>query len=395
MLKPSPFYSRTFPICQAHNWRNWSGWLAAGSYEMTPDREYYAIRSAAALLDISPLYKYLITGPDAVKLVNRIVTRDVAKCKVGQVMYTPWCNAAGKVLDDGTVSRLEANTFRLTSAEPNYRWFTENAVGMKVNIRDVSEVISALALQGPKSRDILNQIADKPLDSLKYFYLTETKLDGIPVTISRTGYTGDLGYEIWLDPQDAERLWDVLTKAGRGYGITPAGILALDMARVEAGLIMLDVDYTSANRALIETRKSSPFELGLGWAVSLDKGNFVGRKALSAETQSGPAWQLVGLEVDWEALEQMYAEEGLPPSLPAMAWRSDVPVYSEGVQVGYATSGTWSPLMKKYIAMAHVQTGHSREGALLTMEVTIEHKRRPAPAKVVKMPFFNPERKRQ
>jgi aminomethyltransferase len=395
MLKPTPFYSRTFPLCQPHNWRNWSGWLAAGSYEMMPDREYYAIRSAAALLDISPLYKYLVTGPDAVKLLNRIVTRDVSKCKVGQVIYTPWCDAAGKVLDDGTVSRLAPDTFRLTSAESNYHWFVENAFGLNVVVRDASAEVAALALQGPKSRHVLNQISEEPLDSLKYFYLTETKLAGLPATVSRTGYTGDLGYEIWLDPKHAEPLWDALMEAGRGYGLTPAGILALDIARVEAGLIMLDVDYTSANRALIEARKSSPFEIGLGWTVSLDKGNFVGRKALAAEKQNGSRWQLVGMEVDWEALEAMYAEEGLPPSLPALAWRSDIPVYADGVQVGYATSGTWSPILKKYIAMAHVESGHAKEGTPLTMEVTVEHKRRQAPATVAKMPFFNPERKRQ
>jgi aminomethyltransferase len=394
MLRGTPFHSRTSTLCEAQNWRRWAGYLTAGSYELTHEREYWAIRNSGALFDVSPLYKYLITGPDALRLLNRIVTRDVSKCALGQVMYTPWCDEAGKVMDDGTISRLDERTFRLTSADPNLRWLHQNALRLNVRIEDISDTTAALSLQGPNSRAVLKQVSDADLDKLKYFRVTSTKIRDIPVQISRTGYTGDLGYEIWVDAKHAEALWDALMEAGHDYGITPAGILALDVARVEAGLLLIEVDYQSARHALIEAQKSSPFELGLGWTISFDKGNFVGRKALLAEKARGPAWQFVGLEIEWKGLERLYTEVGLPPQLPTITVRASLPVSSVGQQVGYATSSCWSPLIKKYIALAHLETAHAKLGNLVMLEVTVEHKRRYAPARVVQLPFFNPERKR-
>ncbi|MBM2847858.1 MAG: gcvT 1 [Anaerolineales bacterium] len=394
MLKGTPFHPRTSTLCEAQNWRRWAGYLTAGSYELTHEREYWAIRNSGALFDVSPLYKYLITGPDALRLLNRIVTRDVSKCAVGQVMYTPWCDEAGKVIDDGTISRLDERTFRLTSADPNLRWLHQNAFRLNVHTADVSDTTAALSLQGPNSRAILKRLCDADLDKLKYFRVTSTKIRDIPVQISRTGYTGDLGYEIWVDAKHAEALWDALMEAGHDYGITPAGILALDVARVEAGLLLIEVDYQSARHALIEAQKSSPFEISLGWTVNLDKGNFVGRKALLAEKARGPAWQFVGLEVEWKGLERLYTEVGLPPQLPAITVRASLPVSSVCQQVGYATSSCWSPLLKKYIALAHLETAHAKPGDLVMLEVTVEHRRRYAPARVVALPFFNPKRKR-
>ncbi|MGQ0604594.1 MAG: aminomethyltransferase family protein [Anaerolineales bacterium] len=394
-LKGSPFHPRTSALNETYAWRRWSGFLAAGSYELTHEREYWAVRNSAALFDVSPLYKYQLSGPDAATLLNRVVTRDIGKLAAGQVYYTPWCDEHGKVIDDGTVSRLDEQRFRLTSAEPNYRWLAMNAVGLNVQIEDVSEKIGALALQGPKARLILDSICNPPISNLKYFRLTHTKVDGIPVTVSRTGYTGDLGYELWCEANDAVALWDALMRAGRDYAITPAGILALDIVRVEAGLLLLDVDYTSAHKATIEAQKSSPFELNLGWAVSLDKPcNFVGKKALRSEKAHGPAWQFVGLEIDWPPLEKLFLDEGLPPQLPNLTVRASVPVSSMGRQVGYASSSTWSPLLKKYLALAHVETAHTRLGNLLMFEVMVQHKHRYAPARVVELPFFNPERKK-
>ncbi len=404
MLRPTPFHPRTSALNEPQTWRRWAGYLTAGSYELTHEREYWAIRNAAALFDVSPLMKYLITGPDAMRLLNRVVTRDVSKCAIGQVMYTPWCDEHGKVIDDGTVSRLGEQTFRLTAADPNYRWLSMNAVGLNVKIEDVSDTTAALSLQGPNSRIILDSISNPPtplssasgasVSNLRYFRLMETKINGIPVTISRTGYTGDLGYEIWADAKDAAPLWDALMSAGHDYGLTPAGILALDIARVEAGLLLIEVDYNSTRHAIIEAQKSSPYEINLGWAVNLDKGNFNGRKALAAEKARGPAWQFVGLEVEWKGLERLYLDEGLPPQLPNITVRASLPVSSMGQQVGYASSSCWSPLLKKYIALAHLETPHARPGNLVMLEVTVEHKRRYAPARVVALPFFNPERKR-
>jgi aminomethyltransferase len=394
MLKTTPFHARTAPLCASHAWRRWAGYVVASSYELFHEREYHAIRSAAALLDISPLYKYRARGKDAARLLDRVMTRNVGASQVGQVLYTPWCDAAGKVLDDGTVARLEETVFRVTAADPNLRWLQDNAAGLDVAIEDVSESTAALALQGPASRTILQRLLDVDLSGLKYFRIAAARLRGSPVTVSRTGYTGDLGYEIWLDAGDALAVWDALIEAGTPHGIQAAGMLALDIARIEAGLMLAEVDYVPARRALLESQSSSPFELDLGWTVSLDKEPFVGRNALAAEARRGPLWSFVGIEVEWDALERLYAEVGLAPRLPAAAWRTSIPVYAGGKQAGYATSGGWSPLLKKYVALAHLDSRQAAPGTQVEMEVTVEHRRRRAAARVVKKPFFDPPRKR-
>ena len=393
-LKTTPFHERTAALCVSHAWRRWAGYVVASSYELSHEHEYHAIRSAAALLDISPLYKYLVRGKDAARLLDRVVTRDVARVKIGDVLYTVWCDDAGKVLDDGTIARLGEQAFRMTSADPNLRWLADNAIGLDAAIDDISESTAALALQGPSARAILQRLCDADLNALKYFRLIDTRLRGIPVSISRTGYTGDLGYEIWLGAKDALPVWDALIEAGASYGITPTGMLALDVARIEAGLMLMDVDYVSARKAMIASQTSSPFELDLGWTVNLAKERFVGKAALAAEAARGAQWQFVGVEVDWDSLERLYAAVGLAPQLPATAWRASIPIYVGAEQIGYATSGGWSPLLKKYIALAHLQSRWAAAGTAVDIEITAEHRRKRAAARVVKKPFFNPERKR-
>ena len=390
------FHERTAPLCKPQNWRRWAGYLVAGSYELALDREYWAIRNSAALIDVSPLMKYLIQGRDAARLLNRVVTRDIDKLQVGQVYYTGWCDEDGKMIDDGTVSRLDELTYRLTAADPSLRWLSMNAVGLEVEITEVTDSVAALSLQGPNARSVLKRVCESDMDALRFFRLIENKLDGIPVTISRTGYTGDLGYELWMDASDALPVWDALMAAGGDYGITTVGILAMDMARVEAGLFMIEVDYTAANHAWIEAQKSSPFELGLGWAVSLDKRSyFVGRPALEREKREGSAWKMMGLEVEWNGMERLFEDVGLPPQIPGMAVRGSLPVLVGSVQVGYVSTSTWSPLLKKYIALAHLQKPYCEVGTDVRMEVTVEHHRQHAPAKVVKLPFYEPEWKKQ
>jgi aminomethyltransferase len=394
MLKTSPFHARTAPLVRAQTWRRWAGYQMASAYDPHPDREYAAIRNAAALLDVSPLYKYLLSGPDAARLLDRMITRDMTKLGVGQVYYTPWCDAAGKVIDDGTVSRLAESTYRLTSADSSLRWLHMNAVGMDVRIDDISEKVGALSIQGPLSRAILQTTTPADLAKLKYFRLVETTVHDIPVTISRTGYTGDLGYEIWVDAERAVALWDALIEAGTPYGIVPAGVWALDIARIEAGLIMLDVDYFSSHHALTDERKSSPYEINLGWAVSLKKGPYNGRRALAAEHGRGPAWGFVGLEVDWVSFERLFAAHHLPPHLSNVAWRASAPVYRNGAQIGYATSGCWSPLLKQSLALAHLEKPFFEPGTAVELEITVEHRRQRAQATVRKLPFFDPDRKK-
>jgi aminomethyltransferase len=392
---PTPFYERCAALSQSHEWRDWSGYLAASLYEHLHDREYYAIRSAAALIDVSPLFKYEARGPQAQAFLYRVMTRDLSRCAVGQVMYSPWCDDAGKVIDDGTIARLSDDRFRITAADPNLAWFQDCAYGLEVEIQDVSTDLAALALQGPNSRLVLQQaVRGIDLRELKYYHVTAGMAGDIPVTISRTGYTGDLGYELWVAPQDALPLWDLLMDCGEGYGITPAGMVALDIARIEAGLIMIGVDYNSARKALIEDQKSSPFEVGLGWAVDLRKKDFVGRRALLTEKERGSKWSLLGVEVDWDSLEAQYERYHLAPGVAGRPSRSAVPIYIGARQVGHMTSHTFSPLLKQYIGIGSIENEYAGTGSPVSVEVTVEYIRHRAEGKLVKTPFYNPPRKR-
>jgi aminomethyltransferase len=392
---PTPFHPKTAPLSKSHEWRNWSGYLAAALYEPSHEREYYAIRNSAALIDVSPLFKYEIQGPQAETLLNRILPRDMTRCEVGQVIYSPWCDDAGFVVDDGTISRLAPDRFRVTAADPNLMWFQDCGFGMDVEVRDVSSDLAALALQGPNAREILRHLQDgAELDSLKYYRLVQAQFEDYPLTVTRTGYTGDLGYELWIHPDHAERLWERLVEAGTDYGILPAGMVALDIARIEAGLLLIEIDYKSSRKALIDAQKSTPFDIGLGWTVDFDKKEFVGRKALLSEREEGPRWRLVGLEVDWESLEALFAAVDLAPQVSGRASRSAIPVYKNGRHVGQATSHTFSPILKKYIAIATLERPYAGPNSKVQIEFTVEYVRHRASATVVKLPFFNPPRKR-
>ncbi len=388
------FHERTFPLCESLNYREWSGYYAVSAYEAHHEHEYNAIRNATALIDISPLFKYRVTGKDATRLVDRIITRDMRKVAVGQVIYTPWCDESGKVIDDGTVSRLAENSYRWTAADPSLRWFTQNTVGLDVQLEDISEALSALALQGPTAGRLLKSLAENAnIENLKYFRVTSAEIAGVPVDISRTGYTGDLGYEVWVDSDQAVRVWDALMDCGRAFDIHPAGMLALDVARIEAGLLLIDIDFNSCKKALIDEQKYSPFEMGLGRLVNLDKNRFVGQAALIAEKKRSHEREIVGLEINWPEVEKLFEDVGLPPSVSPIASRVAVPVFFEGMQVGKATSSTWSPTLKKMIALATVKSQHTKPGTRLQFEITVEAVRHWVGATVTKLPFFNPKRK--
>lgn len=388
------FHERTFALCDSLNYREWSGYYTVSAYETHHEHEYNAIRNASAAIDISPLYKYRISGKDATRLVDRIVTRDMRKVKVGQVIYTPWCDEKGKVIDDGTVSRLEENVYRWTAADPNFRWFHQNALGLDVAIEDISDKVAALALQGPTSGRLLKTVLETgDITNLKYFYVTRGRIAGVPVEVSRTGYTGDLGYEIWMDWDRAKTVWDALMEKGLAFDIHPAGMLALDVARIEAGLLLIEVDFNGSKKAVIESQKYSPFELGLGRLVHLDKGRFVGQDALREEQKQGHPREIVGLDIGWNGVERVYEQLGLAPAMSSQASRVAVPVYKDGSQTGKATSTTWSPALKKLIALATVKREHSKVGTELEMELTVEAVRHRVKATVARMPFFNPKRK--
>ncbi len=392
---PTPFHSRTAVLNESHDWRGWAGYLAASVYEPSHEREYYAIRNSAALIDVSPLFKYEITGPDAARVVDRIITRDVSKCHVGQVLYSPWCDEEGKVIDDGTIARLDGNHFRITAADPNLRWFRDVGFGFDVQVTDVSVDLAALALQGPNGRAILKEVVTGiDFDKLGYYRLARGEVDGIPLTVTRTGYTGDLGYELWVRPGFATQLWDKLMAAGANFGILPAGMAALDIARIEAGLLLIEVDYISSHFAVIEAQKSSPFEIGLGWAVALDGADFIGKKALLAEKAKGSKWAFVGLDIDWVDLERLYDLEDLPPQVAGRASRTAVPITKNGIQIGQATSQTFSPILKRYIAIGTVLSDYAQIGTQVEMEITVEYSREKVKATIVKTPFYDPPHKR-
>jgi aminomethyltransferase len=386
-------HERTFRLCESLNYREWSGYYAVSVYETHHEHEYNAIRNAAALIDLSPLFKYHVSGRDARRLLDRIVTRDMSRVAVGQVVYTPWCDEQGKVIDDGTIQRLSESRYRMTAADPTLRWLHRNAQGMEVTIEDASDAVAALALQGPTSARVLRKAAQADIDGLRYFRVTTGTIAGVPVEISRTGYTGDLGYEVWMPWNDAVTVWDALMEAGRQFDIHPTGMLALDVARIEAGFVLIEVDYTSSRKALIAAQAYTPHEIGLGRLVTLEKENFIGRSALAEESRRGAKRRLVGLEVDWTEVEARFEEAGLAPQVPSTASRAAVPVYAGGAQVGKATSTTWSPTLKKMIAIGMVASGHAEPGTRLQMEMTVEAARRRVAASVVPMPFFNPPRK--
>ena len=400
----SPFHPRTAPLNRKQQWREWSGYWASSAYADAHDIEYNAIREAAALIDVSPLFKYRLFGRDAHTLVDRVITRDASKLAVGQVWYTPWCDEHGKVIDDGTVHRIAADEFFWTAADPQYRWLTLNARGLDVAIEDVTERIAAVALQGPFARAVLEEVTEEPFAELRYFRRRTSRIRlgpgrrSIATEVSRTGYTGDLGYELWIPVERAADAWDALMAAGRGYGIRPAGMLALDVVRLEAGLVLLEVDYTSARHALNPEQNYSPYELAMGRHVDLEAGDFVGRLALRREQDAdGPMRRLVGVRIEWDGIERSFSRQGLPPAISPSVDRSAVPVYAPrgDRQIGKVTSHGWSPILKQAIGLASVPPAYEAPGSKLAVEWTVEGHRGRVDATVVPLPFLDLPRKRE
>jgi aminomethyltransferase len=406
----TPFHPRTAPLNRKQQWREWSGYWASSTYADAHDIEYNAIREAAALIDVSPLYKYRVTGRDALALVDRVITRDASRLDVGKVLYTPWCDEHGKVIDDGTVHRVAEDEFFWTAADPQLRWLTLNSRGLDVQLEDVTESIAAVALQGPLARAVLEDATEEPFGDLKYFRTRPSNLVGasikggvapanLPIQVSRTGYTGDLGYEVWIPAERAADAWDALFAAGRAYGIRPAGMLALDVVRLEAGLVLLEVDYTSARHALNPDQNYSPYELAMGRLVDLQKAaDFVGRLALQREqARGGPARRLVGVQLDWYGIEAAYNRQGLAPAISASIDRSAIPVFAPrgDRQVGKVTSHGWSPILKQAIGLASVSPGYEAIGTRLAVEWTVEGQRGRVDATVVPLPFLDLPRRRE
>ena len=395
-MQTTPFHPRLRAHSTSFDWKEWAGYAAPCTYAPHTEAEFFALRSTAGLLDVTPLYKYDVYGPDAGAFLARVWTRDISKIGVGRVVYSAMCDESGHMLDDGTVARIGPDHFRCTSSEPWFAWFLKHSRGFEVRIEDTTDSICGLALQGPRARTILRGITAFDMDRMRFFRIRATTIAGLPVWISRTGYTGDLGYEIFCENAHALGLWDAIMQAGKPHGLIPIGLNALDVARIEAGFVLQGVDYISAKSCLVDALKSTPDDAGLGWTVDLDRDYFVGQQAIRTERKRGSVWDLVGLDISWEGLEELYAEYEIPPHLAPEACRTAVPVYNwDGEQVGQATSTTWSPTVKRYLALAQVRRPYNEIGRDLYVEHTPMFERRKVQATVVEKPFFDPPRKRE
>lgn len=397
MISTTPFHERLAPLNQTGLWQHWSGQLASVKYQMDEKVEYFAVRNAAGIIDTSPLYKYRVTGTDAEAFLAGVLARDVRTCRDGQAQYTVWCDDSGHVVEDGVVFRHSSDHYLLTAAEPNLAWFDARIGRRRVQIEDVSAQYGSLAVQGPRSRGVLAALAPE-VGSLRYFHHTPAKMGGAAVHVSRSGYTGDLGYEVWVEADDASEVFDAVAEASAGQGVIPVGMAALLMLRIEAGLVLIDVDFHSSRFAYTDEERSTPAEIGLGWMfrdIATTDRAFVGREAIRRELADGTArWNMVGLVVDWRDWEQRYRAEGLiPPKDPhPVVW--EMMLYDDDMQrIGYTTSFMYSPALQRHIAMARVRPHLGAVGTKVRLEVTIDHRYQTVECEVAKPPLFNPARK--
>jgi aminomethyltransferase len=397
MLRTSPFHDRVAALNQTSLWSHWAGCLVVDKYQMAEKFEYVAIRNAAGVFDSSPLYKYRVRGGDAERFLAGVLTRDVRTCRPGQAQYTIWCDDRGYVVEDGVVFRHSADEFVLTAAEPNLSYFSRLVGPLRVEIDEVTDEYGTLAVQGPASRSIVTALAPEA-EHLGYFDHCPAKIAGAPVTVSRTGFTGDLGYEIFVEADRALDVWDAVFDAGADRGLLPFGQIALLMARIEAGLLLINVDFESSRFAENDEHRSTPAELGFGWMlkhVLTDDRAFVGRDAIRRElAERTSRWKMVGLVVDWADYDRKYTEAGLVPPKDHRPVHEDMMVYDDDVQrVGYATSFMYSPVLQRHIALARVRPDLAAPGTKLNLEFTINHRYVQVGAHVARLPLFNPERK--
>lgn len=397
MLMKTPFHDRVEELNRTSLWSHWAGHLVVEKYQMSEKFEYFAIRNSAAIFDTSPLYKYRVFGRDAEAFLAGVLTRDIRKCRPGQAQYTIWCDDRGFVVEDGVILRTSPDEFILTAAEPNLSYF-RNLIGyQQVEIEDVSNAYAGIAFQGPRSRNILARLAPEIAD-IGYFDLTPAKIAGSSTIVSRTGFTGDLGYEVWIPSDDALEVWDAIMEESEGHGVIPFGQIALLMARIEAGLLLINVDFESSRFAFNDEHRSTPLELGLGWMIrdiATTERAFIGRDAIRAELADGTSrWKLMGLVVDYHEYDTKYQAAGLIPPKDHTPVHEDMMLYDDDVKrVGYATSFMYSPMLQRHIALARVKPELAKLGTKVHLEFTINHRYEQVGAHVARLPLFNPERK--
>ena len=397
MIRTTPFHERTSALNETQLWSHWSGHLAADRYQMSDKFEYFAVRNAAGIFDTSPLFKYRITGKDVEAFLGGVLARDIRACQPGNAQYTCWLDDRGFVIEDGVILRPGKNEFLLTSAEPNYAYFADRIGRLDVQIEDVSREIGTLAFQGPRSRNLLKQLVPQ-MENIPYFGVAKGEIGGAGVTVSRTGYSGDLGYEIWIDTPDALHVWDTLWDSIEGQGVLPFGLAALYMLRIEAGLLLLEADFDSSRYAWNDAHRSTPIELGWAWMfrdLKNDDRAFIGRKALEKEVADKTSrWAMRGLVVDWRDYDRVYNEAGLIPPKDHAPVVEDWMLYDDDYErVGYATSFMYSPMLQRHIAIARVRPDFASFGTKVNLEFTVDHHYEQVAAHVARLPLYNPERK--
>lgn len=381
-LLTTPFHERERALSQVDSFVPWAGYTTVDVYTNVA-QEYFAVRNACSVYDLTPMVKYRIAGPGALKYLNRLVTRDLGKLKVNRVSYCVWCNDEGHIIDDGTVFRVGEQEYRLCTAERQLDWLLDSALGFDVEIEEITDRIAALALQGPTACSVLLKLGLAGVEKLKPFEFGWFDSDGRKLMVSRTGFTGDLGYELWVDPAHAVSLWDALMIAGRSRGIRAIGSRALNMVRIEAGFLLPNVDFVSAENSVRLGTSRTPLELGLAWLVDFTKGHFTGRRALLEQDRAGLKRQLVGLDI-----------AGNKPAVNALLYADR----NGRTEIGSVTSAIWSPTCKRNIALAMVEAPHFALGSTVWAEIYLSRElvweRRMCRAQVVDRPFFAPERRR-
>jgi aminomethyltransferase len=395
MIGTTPFHERVDAANATGLWSHWAGKLVVEKYQLSEKAEYFSVRNAVGVFDTSPLYKYRIQGSDAESFLASVLARDVRSCRPGRAQYTLWCDDRGFVLEDGVVLRRTTDDFLLTAARPNLSYLRGLVGYDRVEISDVTDEFGALAVQGPRSRAVLESLAPEVAE-LGFFHLTDAKIGDTAVTISRTGFTGDLGYEVWVPTADALSVWDAVFEAGAAHGIAPFGQIALLMARIEAGLLLIDVDFESARYAYNDTHKTTPIELGFGWMFrKLDDRAFIGRRAIEREINDGTSrWKTVGLTVDWEEFDRKHTKAGLFPPKDHTPYHEEMMVYDDNREtIGFSKSLMYSPMLQRHIAIAAIRPDLAEIGSEVNLEVTLNHRYEKVRATVTRMPFYNPERK--
>ncbi len=399
MIRTTPFHERLSELNTQGLYTHWQGFLSPLRYTHAPKHEYFAVRNSVGVFDTSPLFKYRLTGPDSSRLLEGALTRDIRRCAPGQAQYTLWCDDGGFVMEDGVVFRHGEEEFLLTAARPNLAWFADLAQGLAVDLEDVSDDFGVLAVQGPRSRQVLEALAPE-VGALGYFEHTSAKVASSAVTLSRTGYTGDVGYELTVPAADALDVLDAVLEAGQGHGLRPFGEEALMVLRIEAGLPLIDVEWTNSRLAWSDAERVTPTELGMGWMLrGVPEGDraFVGRDALRREAeQRSSRWTTVGIVVDWQHWDRLHREAGLLPAKEAHPLPYESALYDAaagGTQVGYMTSFTYSPVLQRHIGLARVRPDLAQAGTELHVETVVNHTNTTVRAHTARLPLFNPPRK--